>query len=164
MPSPATRSIMTLLAILLFALAAGPAGAAIEGFAGWTLPLGDLDDVSDAGVHGGAALTTPLLPGLLDAGPALVYHDLDGVAPGDDVTLLEMLVQARLAIPAGPSLLVAAGLISPSVTVNGRDRHWGDRFEMVIGAGTRFLLLDLSAAWHHNDLFSALSVSAGLRF
>ncbi len=164
MPTTAISRIVTLMAVILLVMASAPAGAAIEGFAGWTLPLGDLDDVSDAGVHGGAALTTPLLPGLLDAGPALIYHDLDGVAPGDDVTLLEMLVQARLAIPAGPSLLVAAGLVSPSVTVNGRDRQWGDRFELVIGAGTRFLLLDLSAAWHHNDLFSALSVSAGLRF
>jgi len=149
---------------IVLAMLSGAASAAVEGFAGWTYPLGALGEVSDAGLHGGVVLTTALLPGVLTAGPALIYHDLGGVAPGDDVTILELLGQLRLTLPAGPVLLLAAGLASPSVTVDGRNRHWGDRTDLVLGAGTHFLLLDLQARWHHMASANALSVSAGIAF
>ena len=155
------RHLVTIFALLL---AAGAATAAIEGYAGWTLPLGDLDDVADAGVHGGAALMTPLLPGVLEIGPALVYHDLAGLDPGDDVTLVETLVQCRVSVPAGPAVTVAAGLLSPSITAHGQDRQAADHLALVLGAGTRFLLLHFWAGWHHAGSLDALSVSAGLRF
>ncbi len=152
------------LALVICTGAALPASAAIEGFIGWTLPVGDLDDVSDAGVHGGASLTTPLIPGVLEGGPLLVYHDLDGVTPGDDVTITELLAQLRLTLPAGPTLQLAVGIASPSVSVAGRDLEWDDQLDVVIGAGTRIILLDLQAQWHHLEDADALSVSAGLRF
>lgn len=154
------RSILLTVLLLLLAAAAAAGPAA---FAGLTLPMGDLDDVADMGYHGGLRLHYPVAPLVFSAGPQVAYHRLPG--SGDDTTtFLELMASGRLSLPAGPTIFVGLGYALPGGEIGGQDVDGDAEFAWALGTGTRLMILDLQAEWHHLGDVDFLTISAGLGF
>ncbi|MBU0741635.1 hypothetical protein KKA85_13325 [bacterium] len=152
------------MAILLAVLAcAVPALAGTQLLAGFTLPVGDLNDGADVGYHGGVSMHFPVVPLTFSAGPTVIYNRLPG--SGDDsFSFLEVLATGSLTIPAGPAVFGGLGYTFPSAEVGGVDLDPDTEFTIVIGTGTKFALLEIKGLWHHLGDTDFLTISAGLGF
>jgi len=158
-----TRKILVMTGIILVATAGSAlAGAAV--FAGMTLPMGDLNDVADTGSHFGARMHVPIVPLVFSAGPQAAYHSLPGSASDDDMTFIEFLATARFSLPAGPVLIGGLGWTVTDGTIQGIELDKETEFTWTIGTGASFMVLDLSAMWHHLGERDFITVSAGLGF
>jgi len=131
--------------------------------AGFTLPVGDLNDGADMGYHGGVSMNYPVVPLIFSLGPTVIYHRLPGT--GDDsYSFLELLAAGSLSIPAGPTVFAGLGYTFPDANVGGADIDPDTEFTFVLGTGTKIALLELKGAWHHLGDTNFLTLSAGLGF
>ena len=150
--------------IILCLVFAVPALAGPQVLAGFTLPVGDLNDGADMGVHGGISMHYPVVPLTFSAGPTVIYHRLPGPGDDDSFTFLELLVTATLSIPAGPTLCGGLGYTFPGAEIGGVDLDPEKEFTMVIGTGTKLALLEIKGLWHHLGDTNFVTISAGLGF
>jgi len=164
MSFPKLSAIRTIIMALVL-LAAGPVLAGPQVMAGFTLPVGDLNDAgADMGYHAGLSMHYPIVPLTFSAGPTAIYHRLPGPGDDDSFTFLELLATGTLSIPAGPTVFGGLGYAFPGAEVNGVDLDPDTEFAVVFGAGTKFALFEIKGLWHHLGDTDFLSISAGLGF
>jgi len=155
-----TRSIIMVLVLLV----AAPVLAGPQILAGFTVPLGDLNDGADMGYHGGLSMHYPVVPLTFSVGPTVIYHRLPGPGDDDSYTFLELLATGSLSIPAGPTVFGGLGYAFPGAEVNGRDLDPDTELAVVLGTGTKFALFEIKGLWHHLGDTDFVSISAGLGF
>ncbi|MBC8423428.1 hypothetical protein H8E07_04835 [bacterium] len=158
---PSTPLIILSLAVLC---CAAPAAAGTQLFAGFTLPVGDLNDGADMGYHGGFSMHYPVVPLTFSVGPSVIYHRLPGAGADDSYKFLELLATGSLSVPAGPTIFGGFGYTLPDADVGGQDLDPDSEFTFVIGTGTNFALLEIKGLWHHLGDTNFISLSAGLGF
>ncbi len=162
---PRLQDITRLIAVgLLLICAAAPAVAGPQAFAGFTVPMGDLNDDADMGYHGGVSMHYPVVPLTFSAGPTVIYHRLPGPDDDDSFTFLELLATGTLSLPAGPTVFGGVGYAFPGAEVGGVDLDPDTQLAILIGTGSRLALLEIKAVWHHLGDSDFVSISAGLGF
>jgi len=154
---------LSILFLLVFCCAF-PAAGGTQLLAGFTMPMGDLNDGADLGYHGGASMHFPVVPLVFSVGPTLLYHRLPGAGADDSYKFLEILATGSLSIPAGPSFFGGFGYTFPDYDLVGPDPDLDTEFTFVIGTGTKFALLEIKGLWHHLGDTNFVSLSAGLGF
>jgi len=158
------RLLPRLVLITLCLVFAGPAAAGSQVFAGFTMPMGDLNDGADMGYHGGMSMQFPIVPLTFSAGPTVIYNRMPGPGDDDSFTYLEVLATGTLSIPAGPMLHGGLGYAFPSAEIGGVDLEPDTDVVIVIGTGMKLALLEVKALWHHVGDASFVTISAGLGF
>ena len=154
-------------AFLSLALMIATAGSAFAGaavFGGLTMPMGDLNDVTDMGEHIGARMHVPIVPLVFSAGPSVTYHSLPGTLADDSQSFLELLGTARFSLPAGPTITGGLGWTVGDGTISGTDLDKETELTWALGTGTSFMVLEINAMWHHLGGQDFITVSAGLGF
>ncbi len=154
---------LTILCLAVLCCAA-PATAGTQLLAGFTVPMGDLNDGADMGYHGGLSMHFPVVPLTFSAGPSVIYHRMPGAGADDSYKFLEILATGSLSIPAGPSIFGGVGYAFPDADVGGTDLDPDREFTIVIGTGTKFALLEIKGLWHHLGDTDFITLSAGLGF
>ncbi len=129
------RPVLILAALISLAV---PATAGIGVFAGFTQPMGDLDDVADTGYHAGAKMHMPLVPMVLSAGPMIAYHDMPGSNENDSYTVLELMGTAKFSMVAGPQIIGGLGFSFPNGEIGSIDVDSDAEFTWMLGTGWSF--------------------------
>ena len=145
-------------------LVAAPALAGPQVMAGFTVPMGDLNENADMGYHGGVSMQYPIVPFTFSAGPTVIYHKMSGPGDDDSFTFLELMAMGELTLPAGPCLYGGLGYAFPGAELNGVDLDPDTELALVIGTGTKLALLEIKGLWHHLGDSNFISISAGLGF